>query len=176
MFSTTVSNDDDDQKPESDSYNILVNPWDIGEGRLRPRARPRLDNQPKKKVKCEVCKKFYQAKYLKVGINSVFERNSISLEDVGVCDSYRTLRLDVSFTKSHFLGSPIGRNANSAYQLSNSVSAAYERLSLSSLPTRQQWLANRMACSCPIFSYVCKNDILCPRTVLGSAENLHHPN
>ena len=53
---------------EVESSRILVNHWDIGEGRLRPRSMLKSNTDPHThpKVKCDICTKFYRADYIKV--------------------------------------------------------------------------------------------------------------
>ncbi|UJR13795.1 hypothetical protein I4U23_000805 [Adineta vaga] len=50
---------------DNEQVHFLVNQWDIGEGRLRPRPAPKLVNEPATKVKCHICNKFYRAEYIK---------------------------------------------------------------------------------------------------------------
>ncbi|CAF3625381.1 unnamed protein product [Adineta steineri] len=56
-----------DHRIESDSLNYLVNQWDIGEGRLRPRSvtKPVVITESVRKLKCDICNKFFRADYLK---------------------------------------------------------------------------------------------------------------
>jgi hypothetical protein len=55
---------------ENESFQMLVNQWDIGEGRLRPRRTSKLNNEPISKVKCDHCGKFFRAAYIKVCITN----------------------------------------------------------------------------------------------------------
>ena len=46
---------------------ILINQWDVGEGRLRPRRVPKVPaNELAKKIKCDICQKFFRAAYIEV--------------------------------------------------------------------------------------------------------------
>jgi hypothetical protein len=53
---------------ENESFQVLVNEWDYGEGRLRPRRASKSKTGPEaiNKVKCDVCNKFFRAEYIKV--------------------------------------------------------------------------------------------------------------
>lgn len=55
----------------------LVNPWDIGEGRLRPRPVSKQNHGPINKIKCEICNKFFRAEYITVRIHNIFLRVNI---------------------------------------------------------------------------------------------------
>jgi hypothetical protein len=57
-----------DNEIENESYQVLVNQWDIGEGRLRPRRVLKAKNEPINKVKCDICGKFFRTEYVKVCI------------------------------------------------------------------------------------------------------------
>ncbi|CAF1046328.1 unnamed protein product [Rotaria sp. Silwood1] len=54
-----------DNTMEQDPMQILVNQWDIGEGRLRPRPVSKLNFEPISKIKCDICNKFFRAEYIK---------------------------------------------------------------------------------------------------------------
>lgn len=63
--------------PDSDALHMLVNQWDIGEGRLRPRPVSKLSQEPINKVKCDLCNKLFRAEYIKVCIcDNFFSRNT----------------------------------------------------------------------------------------------------
>lgn len=50
-----------------DSLHLLINQWDVGEGRLRPRQTPKVtSSELVNKAKCDVCHKFFGAAYLDV--------------------------------------------------------------------------------------------------------------
>jgi hypothetical protein len=51
---------------ENESFQVLVNQWDIGEGRLRPRRVSKSKDEPVSKVKCDICNKFFRTEYIKV--------------------------------------------------------------------------------------------------------------
>jgi hypothetical protein len=57
---------------ETAPSQVLVNQWDIGEGRLRPRvaAKPIPEPTILPKVKCDICNKFYREDYVKVSFLS----------------------------------------------------------------------------------------------------------
>ncbi|CAF4300722.1 unnamed protein product [Rotaria sp. Silwood2] len=57
-----------DNGMEQDPMQVLVNQWDIGEGRLRPRPASKLNFEPISKIKCDICNKFFRADYIKVRI------------------------------------------------------------------------------------------------------------
>ncbi|CAF3984771.1 unnamed protein product [Rotaria sp. Silwood2] len=54
-----------DNGMEQDPMQVLVNQWDIGEGRLRPRPASKLNFEPISKIKCDICNKFFRADYIK---------------------------------------------------------------------------------------------------------------
>jgi hypothetical protein len=56
--------DGDDTEP----LQLLVNQWDIGEKRLRPRAQSKTIRELPKlaKAKCDICNKIYRMDYMKV--------------------------------------------------------------------------------------------------------------
>ncbi|CAF3907940.1 unnamed protein product [Rotaria sordida] len=54
-----------DNAMEQDPLPMLVNQWDIGEGRLRPRPASKLHLEPLSKIKCNICNKFYRSEYIK---------------------------------------------------------------------------------------------------------------
>jgi len=51
---------------EDNTPQLLVNPWDIGEGRLRPRRVSKSYSQSVAKVKCTICNKFFREAYIEV--------------------------------------------------------------------------------------------------------------
>ncbi|CAF1307653.1 unnamed protein product [Adineta ricciae] len=54
-----------DLEIDSELSHFLVNQWDIGEGRLRPRLSIKQNIEVKHKAKCEICNKFFHAGYIK---------------------------------------------------------------------------------------------------------------
>ncbi|CAF4099640.1 unnamed protein product [Rotaria socialis] len=50
---------------DHDTLQLLVNQWDIGEGRLRPRPSSKLNHEPINKIKCDICHKFFRAEYIR---------------------------------------------------------------------------------------------------------------
>lgn len=55
---------------EDNTTQLLVNHWDIGEGRLRPRRISKTYSQSVAKVKCSICNKFFRETYIEVSCQS----------------------------------------------------------------------------------------------------------
>ncbi|CAF1272970.1 unnamed protein product [Adineta ricciae] len=62
---TTEQTQAHDPETDSELSHFLVNQWDIGEGRLRPRLNIKPNNEARHKAKCEICNKFFHAGYIK---------------------------------------------------------------------------------------------------------------
>lgn len=62
-----------DNEIEGDSTQILVNHWDIGEGRLRPRRISKSYKEIPSKIKCSFCNKFFREDFIEKHVRRVHQ-------------------------------------------------------------------------------------------------------